>query len=108
MDLNNEEMARAFWMNEVRASIRDIRTTFFQIIDSLRMDDLDNLEQLISILKDEDLARKFSLFNENRSKGVRKAILDTTNSCERQLTEYIENFDIAFKKDVELQGLFKR
>ncbi len=108
MDLNEKEMARLFFANQVKSSIKDVRNVFFQIIDSLRTDDLDNIDQLTALLQDKDLSLKFSLFGENKTKAIRKSILDTTNGMERNLLEYIENFDIDFKADVELRGLFKK
>ena len=107
MEIPQDALAREFFTKQVKEFARTFRKMAFDTIDSLRAQDRDNYEHLISLLRDEPLARKFLLFQENNSKQIRKTILDTTNNVERLLLEYSENFAISFKEETTLCGLFQ-
>lgn len=107
MQFEKDALARAFLIKQVREFSKVFRKMSFDIVDGLKAQDKDNYEHLVVLLRDEALAKKFLLFQENNSKQIRKTILDTTNNVERLLLEYIENFEISFKEDTTLFGLFQ-
>jgi hypothetical protein len=103
-----QSMAKALLEAEIRRQTQTIRRDFFSLVDGLRTDDQDNVEQLREILNDENLANKFSLFQEHKSQQIRKTILDATNQIERSLLSLLENVDVTLKQDVRVEALIKR
>lgn len=106
-EMDSEIVAQLLFKAELKRQIQNVRKEYFSIIDGLKTDDKDNFAQLCTLLNDEDLARKFMLFHENRSQKIRKDILDSTNNMERILVELLENIEMNLKQGVELQSLIK-
>lgn len=107
MEVDTNKLAKLMLVNELRKQVQATRKDFFAIVDSLKTDDKDNFEQLCSILEDEDLARKFMIFQENRNQKIRKDILDSTNNIERNILKLLEDINITLKDGIEFQALLK-
>jgi hypothetical protein len=103
-----DKPAKVFLVKDIEESVRVLRTSIFDIIDSLKADDADNFDSLKSILKDEELAKKFILFQENKNKMIRKKILDGTGDVTRSILSYLEDYEIEFADHVELKGIIKK
>lgn len=97
--------AKYFFAKELQNSVRNIQKSMFEIIDDIRCDDLDNSEALKDLLQDEDLANKFLIFQEHRSKLIRKKILDNTNDLNRKVDSLLKEYAVDFEQETEIQGI---
>lgn len=99
--------AQFFLSRDIQNSIKTLQKSFFDIVDDLKASDLDNYESLRAILQDDELAKKFLLFQENRTKAIRKKILDSTGDMGRTIQGSLEDYKIEFGDDVEMKGIVK-
>ena len=104
----DDSMAKALLAAEIRRGVQNLRRDYFSLVDSLRTEDLDNVEALTDILKDADFAKKFSLFPEHKNQLIRKEILDSSNNLERNLLAFLEDVDIILKQGIQLQALIRK
>lgn len=102
-----ETSAKMFLTREIEKTTKLTQKSFFDLIDDLRAVDLDNVHALKEILQDDELAARFQLIQENKYKVIRKKILDSIGDMQRQLLSEVENYDIKFKSNIEIQGIVK-
>lgn len=102
-----ETSASLFLKRDIQSATRKIQRTFFEIIDDIKASDQDNYSDLVDILKDDNLARKFVIFQENRTKVIRKKILDCTGDLQRELENSIQDCDVSYKEQVTIKGMMK-
>lgn len=101
-----ENSAKMLLKRDILKSVKAVQSQYFNIIDTLRADDLDNLESLKEILKDDELAAKFQLFQENKLKSIRKRILDAGGNLSREMESLLDDYDIGWSNDTEIKGKF--
>lgn len=102
-----ENSAKIFLTRDVQDSLRKVQKSFFDIVDDLKATDLDNCEQLKAILKDDNLANAFLIFHENRSKAIRKKILDIMGEEGRELLAKLDDYNVSFDGETEIKGIIK-
>lgn len=101
------ETAKAFLLSEVAKEIGLVRKVFFEIIEDIKASDSDNFADLVNILGDEDLAKKFVIFQENRNKAIRKKILDSVGDLGRNFSDILEGYKVEFDENIEFKGIIK-
>lgn len=99
-----EQAVNASLKKQIQGSTRKIQRVFFEIVDDIRSSDQDNFNDLVLLLKDETLARKFQIFQENRAKNIRKKILDCTGDLTRELEDAINNYSFTEKETIHYEG----
>lgn len=102
-----DSSAKLILSKEVEAYVKAIQKSLFNVLDDLKASDLDNVNALRDILKDDELAGRFELLQDNRHKLVRKKILDATGDLQRTMLNSLEKYDIKYIESVELKSYIK-
>lgn len=102
-----DNSAKLFLSRDIQKSIKSLQKEYFDIVEDLKVSDLDNFESLREILKDDDLAKKFILFQENRAKLIRKKILDGIGTLTRDVAGFLDEYQIEHKDNVEIKGIVR-
>lgn len=101
------DSGKFFLEKDIEYSIKGIQKAFFGIIDDLKSQDSDNLERLKSLIQNPIELEGFRLFQENRSKVIRKRILDISGDSYRELLDNLADYIIQTKPNVEFKGVSK-
>lgn len=96
-----------FFKKDVESAIKIAQKNLFDTVDIIKIQDMDNCEQLKEILKDDELSKKFMIFHENMNKLIRKRVLDATGDLQRQIFVCLEDYKIELKEMVEIKGIVK-
>jgi hypothetical protein len=102
-----EQSAKIFLSKDIEVLVKTLQKNIFDMVDDLKASDLDSYQHLKEILKDEDLAKRFMLFHENRTKIIRKKILDSTGDLNRAIYSLLEDYNVDFNQGTEFDVKFK-